>query len=102
MASVMIFRLPSPALVDTTLRNKKSIKGSLEKVVKHFKSVGEGVHKFTSKAQNPWNVKTADKFIAVERALERQTLRKIASEPKNRYIPFRKITFPRQFFFSPV
>ena len=59
MASVMIFRLPSPALVETTLRNKKSIKGSLEKVlaVKHFKSVGEGVHKFTSKAQNLWNVK---------------------------------------------
>ena len=104
MASVMIFRLPSPALVDTTLRNKKSIKGSLEKVLaeKHFKSVGEGVHKFTSKAQNLWNVKTADKFTAVERPLERLTLRKIASEPKNRYIPFQKITFPRQFFFSPV
>lgn len=68
MASVMIFRLPSPALVETTLRNKKSIKGSLEKVlaVKHFKSVGEGV---TSKAQNLWNVKTADKFTAVERPL---------------------------------
>ena len=93
-----------PPSVDTTLRSKKSIKGSLEKVlaVKHFKSVGEGVHKFTSKAQNLWNVKTADKFTAVEGPLERQTLRKIASEPKNRYIPFRKITFPSQFFFSPV
>ena len=65
--------------------------------MKHFKSVVEGVHKFTSKAQNPWNVKTADKFIAVERPLERLTLRKIASEPKNRYIPFRKKLFLASF-----